>query len=69
MRQEKDSLGTVQVPEGKLYGAQTVRSQTYFSWSPEVKALKKIRPYFFWGGAKKGKRDVIFSKSFPKAKK
>ncbi|ANG65826.1 class II fumarate hydratase [Chlamydia gallinacea] len=43
MRQEKDSLGTVQVPEGKLYGAQTVRSQTYFSWSPEVMPREVIQ--------------------------
>ena len=30
-RQEKDSMGTVEVPSNKYYGAQTKRSTTYFA--------------------------------------
>ncbi|AAP05489.1 class II fumarate hydratase [Chlamydia caviae] len=43
MRQENDSLGIVEVPEDKLYGAQTARSQKYFSWAPEVMPKEVIR--------------------------
>ncbi|ASD30836.1 class II fumarate hydratase [Chlamydia abortus] len=43
MRQENDSLGIVEVPEDKLYGAQTARSQKYFSWAPEVMPREVIR--------------------------
>src|SRR6202040_3363139 len=31
MRQERDSMGVVEVPEDKLWGAQTQRSLEYFS--------------------------------------
>ncbi|EPP37580.1 Fumarate hydratase class II [Chlamydia avium] len=43
MRQEKDSLGIVQIPEDKLYGSQTTRSQMYFSWAPEVMPREVIQ--------------------------
>ncbi|AAD19150.1 fumarate hydratase [Chlamydia pneumoniae TW-183] len=43
MRQEKDSLGIVEVPEDKLYGAQTMRSRNFFSWGPELMPYEVIR--------------------------
>ncbi|EPP34455.1 fumarate hydratase, class II [Chlamydia ibidis] len=36
MRQENDSFGPIEVPEDMLYGAQTARSQKFFSWGSEV---------------------------------
>ncbi|WP_080124579.1 class II fumarate hydratase [Chlamydia suis] len=36
MRQENDSLGTVMVPEDKLYGSQTGRSKNFFSYGKEL---------------------------------
>lgn len=43
MRQENDSLGVVEVPEDKLYGAQTLRSQKFFSWGKESMPFEIIR--------------------------
>ncbi|QYC80376.1 class II fumarate hydratase [Chlamydia suis] len=49
MRQENDSLGTVMVPEDKLYGSQTGRSKNFFSYGKElmpkevIYALVKIK--------------------------
>ncbi|ANH78805.1 class II fumarate hydratase [Candidatus Chlamydia sanziniae] len=43
MRQENDSLGMVEVPEDKLYGAQTARSLKFFSWGSEVMPYEMIR--------------------------
>lgn len=43
MREEHDSLGAVFVPKEMLYGAQTVRSQTFFSAGSERMPLEIVR--------------------------
>jgi fumarate hydratase class II len=44
-RQEKDSLGTVEVPADKLWGAQTQRSLEYFSIGTELIPREMITAY------------------------
>jgi len=40
MRKESDSLGVVEVPAGKLWGAQTQRSLEHFSIGKDLSAHK-----------------------------
>lgn len=42
MRQENDSLGIVLVPEDKLFGAQTGRSQEFFAYGKELMPIEVI---------------------------
>src|SRR5208283_6016646 len=45
MRQETDSLGTVEVPANKLWGAQTQRSLEYFSIGQDLIPREMISAY------------------------
>ncbi|QDQ42102.1 lyase family enzyme [Methylacidiphilum kamchatkense Kam1] len=42
-RQETDSLGTIDVPSDKYYGAQTARSLIHFSIGQEKMPIEVIR--------------------------
>jgi fumarate hydratase class II len=45
MRQETDSLGVVEVPAGKLWGAQTQRSLEHFSIGKDLMPREMIAAY------------------------
>src|SRR5262245_21292878 len=45
MRQERDSLGVIEVPADKLWGAQTQRSLTYFSIGRDLMPREMITAY------------------------
>ena len=45
MREERDSLGVVEVPADKLWGAQTQRSLTYFSIGENLIPREMIASY------------------------
>lgn len=45
MRQEKDSLGMVNVPADRYYGAQTARSLHYFDIGPDIMPRSLIRAF------------------------
>ncbi|CDR33776.1 Fumarate hydratase [Criblamydia sequanensis CRIB-18] len=45
MRQEKDSLGIVEVPKDSYYGAQTARSMKYFDIGSEVMPFELIQSF------------------------
>src|SRR6202040_1140967 len=45
MRQERDSMGVVEVPEDKLWGAQTQRSLEYFSIGRDLMPREMITAY------------------------
>lgn len=47
MRQEKDSLGTVEVPDDRLYGAQTMRSLHNFTVGDEKMPMEVIYAFGF----------------------
>ena len=47
MREEKDSLGAVQVPADKLWGAQTQRSLEYFSIGRDLMPREMIAAYAY----------------------
>lgn len=69
-RKEVDSLGEIQVPENKLWGAQTQRSLKYFSMGNELIPSEMIESYallkkaaamanFNSGGLNKEQKDLI----------
>src|SRR6201986_4470376 len=45
MRKERDSLGEIDVPEGKLWGAQTQRSLEHFSIGHDLMPREMIDAY------------------------
>ena len=45
MRQERDSLGVIEVPADKLWGAQTQRSLAYFSIGRDLIPREMITAY------------------------
>src|SRR6202012_6276990 len=45
MRKERDSLGEIEVPEGKLWGAQTQRSIEHFSIGHDLMPREMITAY------------------------